>query len=157
MYTESVLPEEQTVSEILWRIGDQAVPYRELPERSRVRLSTWSHYICIKPQSSVFPEEQMVSGFLCAELASRLYPIGNFLNGVRAPSVFVLSNITEGTRDSTKEENALQLQIEWKIVSFCFCYRSKKKISYSKTCTTVIRSNQEFGQERNNLSTRNQF
>ncbi|KAK4003197.1 hypothetical protein OUZ56_004978 [Daphnia magna] len=33
MYTESVLPEEQTVSEILWRIGDQAVPYRELPER----------------------------------------------------------------------------------------------------------------------------
>ncbi|KAK4008037.1 hypothetical protein OUZ56_013195 [Daphnia magna] len=36
MYTESVLPEEQTVSEILWEIGDQAVPYRELPERNAV-------------------------------------------------------------------------------------------------------------------------
>ncbi|KAK4018748.1 hypothetical protein OUZ56_000793 [Daphnia magna] len=34
MYTESVLPEEKTFSEILWRIGDQAVPYRELPERN---------------------------------------------------------------------------------------------------------------------------
>ncbi|KAK4018429.1 hypothetical protein OUZ56_000484 [Daphnia magna] len=30
----SVLPEEQKVSETLWRIGDQAGPYRELPERS---------------------------------------------------------------------------------------------------------------------------
>ncbi|KAK4005258.1 hypothetical protein OUZ56_006972 [Daphnia magna] len=114
MYTESVLPEEQTVSEILWEIGDQAVPYRELPERSgalcvawqrtgfstgRVRLSTWSHYICIKPQSSVFPEEQMVSGFLCGELASRLYPIGNFLNGVRAPSGVRAPNIVSTGRN----------------------------------------------------------
>ncbi|KAK4007534.1 hypothetical protein OUZ56_012691 [Daphnia magna] len=35
----------------------------------------------LSPQSSVFPEEQMVSGLLCGELASRPYPIGNFLNG----------------------------------------------------------------------------
>ncbi|KZS02432.1 Uncharacterized protein APZ42_000530 [Daphnia magna] len=33
----------------------------------------------------------MVSGFLFGELVSRLYPIGNFLNGVRAPSVSVFS------------------------------------------------------------------
>ncbi|KAK4037343.1 hypothetical protein OUZ56_029380 [Daphnia magna] len=90
MYTESVLLEEQTVSKILWRIGVQAVLYRELPERSNllplddVYLDTSSS--SLNPQSSVVPEEQMVSGFLCGELASRLYPIGNFLNGVRAPS-----------------------------------------------------------------------
>ncbi|KAK4017818.1 hypothetical protein OUZ56_033656 [Daphnia magna] len=35
---------------------------------------------------SVLPEEQTVSGILCGELATRPYPIGNFLNGVRAPS-----------------------------------------------------------------------
>ncbi|KZS06247.1 Uncharacterized protein APZ42_030359 [Daphnia magna] len=34
MDAESVLPEEQMVSEILWRLGEQVGPYRELHERS---------------------------------------------------------------------------------------------------------------------------
>ncbi|KZR98727.1 Uncharacterized protein APZ42_005725, partial [Daphnia magna] len=60
MYTESVFPEGQTVSEILWRIGDQAVPYGELPERNQsyrsLVASLWQFCLfCIFPLRKGLP------------------------------------------------------------------------------------------------------